>query len=140
MRGVTAAHRLIESGVNCSLSTNNVLNPFTPYGDGSLIRMANLYANVCQAATAAELATCFSMVTSRSARLMRRADHGIAEGSPADLVCFDCGSAAAAVAEIEAPLFGLKSGRLTFSHPRSVLHRRGGADPRAALRRLLTPL
>jgi cytosine deaminase len=30
MRGVTAAHRLIEHGVNCSLSTNNVLNPFTP--------------------------------------------------------------------------------------------------------------
>lgn len=25
MRGVTAAHRLIERGVNCSLSTNNVL-------------------------------------------------------------------------------------------------------------------
>jgi cytosine deaminase len=34
--------------VNCSLSSNNVLNPATPYGDCSLIRMANLYANVMQ--------------------------------------------------------------------------------------------
>jgi cytosine deaminase len=45
-RGVADANVLMEYGVNCSLSSNNVLNPATPYGDCSLIRMANLYANV----------------------------------------------------------------------------------------------
>ena len=45
-RGVADANLLIEHGVNCSLSSNNILNPATPYGDCSLIRMANLYANV----------------------------------------------------------------------------------------------
>ena len=34
------------------VATNNVLNPFTPFGDASLLRMANLYANVCQVAAA----------------------------------------------------------------------------------------
>ena len=48
MRGVTPAHKLLAEGVNCSLSTNNVLNPFTPFGDCSLVRMANLYANTAQ--------------------------------------------------------------------------------------------
>ena len=43
-------------GVTCSLATNNVLNPFTPYGDCSLIRMANLYANVAQIGHTAEIA------------------------------------------------------------------------------------
>src|SRR6516225_3601274 len=47
-RGVADANFLVEHGVNCSLSTNNVLNPATPYGDCSLIRMANLHANVLQ--------------------------------------------------------------------------------------------
>ena len=51
IRGVAAAHRLLHEGVNCSLSTNNVLNPFTPFGDCSLIRMANLYANICHVGT-----------------------------------------------------------------------------------------
>jgi hypothetical protein len=37
IRGVLAAHELLRFGVNCSLSTNNVLNPFTPFGDGSLV-------------------------------------------------------------------------------------------------------
>ena len=47
-RGVAPAHRLLKHGVTCSLATNNVLNPFTPFGDCSLIRMANLYANIAQ--------------------------------------------------------------------------------------------
>jgi len=52
VRGVAPAHRLIEHGVNCALSTNNVLNPFTPFGDCSMIRMANLYANIGQVGSA----------------------------------------------------------------------------------------
>ena len=47
-RGVADVNLFVEHGVNCSLSTNNVLNPFTPFGDCSLLRMANLQANVCQ--------------------------------------------------------------------------------------------
>jgi hypothetical protein len=77
MRGVTAAHKLLHHGVNCSLSTNNVLNPFTPFGDCSLIRMANLYANICHVGAKADVEECFRMVTTRSAALMRIDDYGI---------------------------------------------------------------
>ena len=55
-RGVAPAHVLLDRGVTCSLSTNNVLNPFTPFGDCSLIRMANLYANVAQIGSPSGLA------------------------------------------------------------------------------------
>src|SRR4029450_11058150 len=48
-RGLTAAHRLVADGVLCSVATNNVLNPFTPFGDASLLRMANFYAHVAHA-------------------------------------------------------------------------------------------
>src|SRR4029079_19555434 len=48
-RGLTVAHRLVENGVLCSVATNNVLNPFTPFGDASLLRMAHLYATVAHA-------------------------------------------------------------------------------------------
>lgn len=125
LRGVTPAHRLIELGVNCSLSTNNVMNPFTPYGDGSLIRMANLYANVCQVCTPAGLATCLDMVTSRSARLMRLDGHAVAVGNPADLTVLDAPDAASAVAELAPPLHGFKRGRPTFTRQPPVLHRPG---------------
>jgi cytosine/creatinine deaminase len=123
VRGVTPAHLLVREGVNCSLSTNNVLNPFTPYGDCSLIRMANLYANACQASAEEDLRECFAMLTTRSARLLRLPDYGIAEGKPADLVVLDCADAKAAVAELATPLYGFKRGRQTFTRQPAVLHR-----------------
>ena len=125
LRGVTPAHKLVAAGVNCSLSTNNVLNPFTPYGDASLIRMANLYANVCHVSRGEELAECFAMLTTRSARLMRRGHYGVAVSNAADLLVFDCRDAKAAVAELAQPLFGFKRGRLTFTRPAARLHRTG---------------
>ena len=67
MRGVAASHRMLHHGVNCSLSTNNVLNPFTPFGDCSLVRMANIYANICQVGSANDTRECFNMISSRSA-------------------------------------------------------------------------
>ncbi|HEX7967690.1 MAG TPA: amidohydrolase family protein [Stellaceae bacterium] len=134
LRGVTAAHKLLAAGVNCSLSTNNVLNPFTPYGDGSLIRMANLYANVCHVSRPEDLAECFAMLTTRSARLMRREDYSIAIGRPADLVVFDCRDAVSAVAELAQPLCGFKRGRLTFTRPAATLH--GPEDDEGALPKL----
>jgi cytosine/creatinine deaminase len=122
-RGVTAAHRLLHAGVNCSLSTNNVLNPFTPFGDCSLIRMANLYANICHVGAARDVRECFAMITSRSAALMRLSGYGVAVGNSADLVVLDCSDTRAAVAELAQPLYGFKRGRRTFTRPAATLHR-----------------
>ena len=126
MRGVAPVHRLIGEGVNCSLSTNNVLNPFTPFGDCSQVRMANLYANICQVGDEAGLEDCFDMVTSRPARLMRLPDYGIEVGNPADLVVLDCESRAAAVSEVVAPIMGFKRGRKTFERPPASINRPEG--------------
>lgn len=122
-RGVTPAHKLLAQGVTCSLSTNNVMNPFTPFGDCSLIRMANLYANIAQAGRPAELAACLDMVTRLPAKLMNLTDYGIALGNPADLVVLDSRDPAAAVAELAQPLFGLKRGRRSFTRPLPLLRR-----------------
>jgi len=122
-RGVAPVHRLLRHGVTCSLATNNVLNPFTPYGDCSLMRMANLYANIAQVGAPADLAACFDMVTTLPARLINAADYGIAVGRPADLVVLDSRDPAMAVAELAQPLFGMKRGRRSFSRPAATLHR-----------------
>jgi cytosine deaminase len=123
VRGVAPVHRLLGDGVNCALSTNNVLNPFTPFGDCSLVRMANLYANIGQIGTPAGIRQCLEMVTHRPARLMRAGDYGIEPGNPADIVVLDCPSAAAAVRELALPLYGFKRGRRTFTREPARLHR-----------------
>ncbi|WP_428563045.1 amidohydrolase family protein [Pseudolabrys sp.] len=120
-RGVAPAHRLLQQGVTCSISTNNVMNPFTPFGDCSLLRMANLYANIQQVGQEKEMALCFEMVTSQSARLMNLKDYGIRVGAAADLVVLDAETPEAAVAELAQPLLGLKAGRETFKRPPPIV-------------------
>ncbi len=124
-RGLVDANLFVENGCNCSLSTNNILNPFTPFGDCSLLRMANLHANVLQVGSREGIAECFAMVTDRSARVMNLANYGIAVGNPADVVVIDAESASRAVAEIAQPLSAFKNGRQSVTRTRPKLHRPG---------------
>jgi cytosine deaminase len=121
-RGVADANFLLAHGVNCSLSSNNILNPATPYGDCSLIRMANLYANILQVDRPAEINECFRMLTDRSARLLNLKDYGFAVGNPADIVILDAQSPQQALAEISRPVAAFKNGRQTVLwHPPELL-------------------
>ena len=122
-RGVADANVLVENGVNCSISSNNILNPFTPLGDGNLIRIANMQANVCQIGEAHRLRECFAMLTDRSARLMNLRDYGIAVGNPADIVIVDAATPEQAIAEVRGPLVAFKRGIRTVTRPRAELHR-----------------
>ena len=115
-RGVTPLRPFAGPGVTCSLSTNNVLNPFTPYGDGSLLRMANLYANVAQVAEP-RISPTVSIVTS-SPRGHAPARLRLRDRLPADLVLLDAMDPAAAVAELPAPCWGMKAGRPTSTRDR----------------------
>ncbi|MFN0262785.1 amidohydrolase family protein [Tepidamorphus sp. 3E244] len=126
-RGVAPAHRLDAAGVACTLATNNVLNPFTPFGDCSLARMANLFANVSQLGTSEDLERCFAFVSDVPRGLMHR-DSAIEVGKPADLVLVDAGSRADAVAEIAQPLWGMKAGQMTFQRPLPVIFRADETD------------
>ena len=111
MRGVTDANTLIEHGANCTIATNNVLNAFTPYGDCSLTRIANLYANIVQRYGPKDLGVCFEMITDRAAKLMRLGDYGIAVGKAADLVVWGEASPSDIIAKCALPLAGFKRGR-----------------------------
>jgi cytosine deaminase len=121
-RGVAPLHRMLGRGVNCSVSTNNLLNPFTPFGDGSLLRAANLFANVAQLGRREELAECLRLVTGRAARLLNLDDYGIVVGGVADLVVLDSADPALAVAELAQPVMGFKAGRPTFTRPLPTIH------------------
>jgi cytosine/creatinine deaminase len=123
IRGVADAHALIAQGANCSIATNNVLNPFTPYGDCSLVRIANLYANVVQRGTEKDLSECFAMLTDRPARILRRDDYGISVGNPADLVVWNAKTPAEVVATVAQPVMGFKRGRRLFAREIATLQR-----------------
>jgi cytosine deaminase len=122
-RCVTDLNLFAEHGCNCSISSNNVLNPFTPLGDCSLIRMANMHANVLQVGQPDRLAELFAMISERSARLMNLKDYGIKVDHAADVTIVDAQSPAEAVATNAAVLAVFKRGRQIVKRPRAELLR-----------------
>ncbi|MDE1165628.1 MAG: amidohydrolase family protein [Pseudomonas sp.] len=122
-RGLAPLNHLHACGVTCSVSTNNIGNPFTPYGDASLVRQANLFANVSQLGTEAELLRCMGWVSHQAAKVLRLKGYGLEVGCHADFMVFDAPDAAAVVAGIRAPRLGFKAGRQTFERPAARLLR-----------------
>jgi cytosine/creatinine deaminase len=121
-RGVADVNHLHAHGVTCSLSSNNILNPATPYGDCSLIRIANLHANILQVVGGARLRELFLMLSEHSARLLGLADYGLEVGKPADIVIIDAETPEQAVAEIRPLLAVWKRGRRTVTRQPPELH------------------
>ena len=120
---VADANALVQNRVNCSIASGHVLDPYTPYGDGNLIRLVNLQANVCRIEGAEGLRQCFYMVTERAAMVMNLRDYGIAIGNPADVVIMDATTPEQAVAELRGPLTVFRRGERTVIRPRAELHR-----------------
>mgnify|MGYP002718296491 CR=1 FL=1 len=122
-RGVAPVHRLRrEWGVAASLATNNVLNPFTPFGNVALLRTAQLYATVMQV-DPDEFPLCIELVTTSPARILRLSDYGLDEGAAGDLVVLDAADATTALAEAAEVAAVFKRGVRTVTAERAVLHR-----------------
>lgn len=122
-RGVVDGNMLIEEKANATLGTNNVVNAFTPFGDCSLLRIANFYAHVVQVSSDAQIRTCWEMLTTRPARMLNLREYGIAVGNPADIVVFDATDPVQAIREIRQPLSAFKRGRQTLEWSRPKLLR-----------------
>jgi cytosine deaminase len=121
IRGVMPLHRMLAEGVGASLATNNVLNPMTPFGDGSPTRIMNLYANILQLWRHEDMATCFDLMTIHPAKTLHIENYGVVVGAPADLAVYDVPDRAHAVMELARPVRAYKRGRLTFRRDEAVL-------------------
>jgi cytosine deaminase len=127
-RGIAPAHVLAAAGVTTAIATNNVLNPFTPYGDASLLRMANLYANVAQLSRSEDLGMVFAMIAASAAMLMG-VSHGLHPGAEATIVLIESTGPETALREIAPVVCGWKRGRKSFDNGRPIINR-PEANPR----------
>jgi len=96
-RGIAPVHRLAELGVTVGLATNNVLNLFTPFGDGDVLKLCTLLAQVLHLGTVSSHQLCLEMATSRAAAAIALPTHGIEVGSIADLVLLNVRSVSEAI-------------------------------------------
>jgi cytosine deaminase len=119
-RGVAPLGELREAGINVAISTNNIVNPFTPYGHPDLLRQALVTAMVAHLGNLDQLAWLLDLVTTNAARAIGVADYGLAEGCRADLVVLDARDPAQAISEQAEKLFVIKGGRVVARNTRTT--------------------
>ena len=118
-RGITRIGELRAAGVNVSLSTNNIVNPFTPYGHPDLLRQALIAAMVGHLGNLDQMAWLLELITTNPARAIGLDGSGLAEGCRADLVVLDAENPAQAITEQAEKLFVLKNGRIVARNART---------------------
>jgi cytosine deaminase len=118
-RGVTRIDELRAAGVNVSISTNNIVNPFTPYGHPDLLRQALVTAMAAHLGNLEQMAWLLDLITVNPARAIGLTDYGLAEGCRADLVVLDAVDPVQAITEQSEKLWVLKSGRIVAHNTRT---------------------
>jgi cytosine deaminase len=118
-RGVTRIGELREAGINVSISTNNIVNPFTPYGHPDLLRQALVTAMAAHLGNLEHLAWLPELITVNPARALGLTDYGLAPGCRADLVVLDARDAAQAITEQAEKLYVVKGGSVVARNTRT---------------------
>ncbi|MGQ4806988.1 N-isopropylammelide isopropyl amidohydrolase [Candidatus Entotheonellaceae bacterium PAL068K] len=118
-RGVTRIGELRAAGLNVSISTNNIVNPFTPYGHPDLLRQALVAAMVAHLGNLDQMAWLLDLITINPARTLGLPDYGLTAGCRADLVVLDAADPAQAITEQAEKLWVLKAGRIVARNTRS---------------------
>ena len=111
-RGVAPVHHLAESGVKAGLATNNVQNLFTPFGDGDVLKICTLLAQVLQLGTTASHQLCLDLATVKAAEAIGINNYGIEVGKAADLVLLGTSSVSQAIAISPSDRTVIKQGKI----------------------------
>lgn len=93
-RGVTRLAELRAAGVLVAVGTDNIRDPFDPFGNTDLIQNAVLASLACHMVTEQDFMEMLSLHTIAPAQIMGLANYGLAAGDEASLVVLEARSLA----------------------------------------------
>ena len=91
-RGLTPVRELLNAGVNVTFGSDNVRDPFNPFGNANMIEGALILAHGAHMGGTGDIADAFDMATRRAAALLESVQDvasfalTVEEGGPADLL------------------------------------------------------
>ncbi|CAN7683603.1 amidohydrolase family protein [Paenibacillus sp. LjRoot153] len=112
-RGVTRLKQIHERGIPIAVASDNIHDPFHPFGRGDLLQIALISSYAAHMGRPADLRTLLRMITEAPANVLGLAAYGITEGRPANFVIVDGHS-------IEEVFTMLPERRWVYSHGRFV--------------------
>lgn len=96
-RGLTRVKEMHAYGITVAWGQDCVRDPWYSLGTGDMLDVAFMGLHVAQMSSPEDMARCFDMVTSESAKVMNLDDYGLKVGAKASLVVLDAGDRIEAV-------------------------------------------
>lgn len=119
-RGVTRIKEFLDAEVNIAYASDNIRDPFRPFGNGDMLEEGLFTAQVMQYGNREQLAAVLQMGTYNAARNCLLTNYGILEGCAADLMVIDAPTPAEALKSMSQRLYVLKGGRVVSRFGRLV--------------------
>lgn len=111
-RGPTRVKQMLDVGIDVSIASDNIRDPFRPFGNGDLLEEALLTAEVHKLFTRTELGYAAKMITLYPAENMLLEDYGVLPGCNADLVVLDAPDMQEAILSQVDKTYVLKKGKV----------------------------
>jgi cytosine deaminase len=109
-RGITRIRELLEAGVPVCCGSDNIQDPFNPFGRGDLLLVANLLAHAAHLGSPTEQAAVLEAITIAPAAALRLPGYGLALDCAADLVVLDTLDPLTVLATVPARRYVIKGG------------------------------
>lgn len=119
-RGPTRVKQLLDCGVNVSIASDNIRDPFRPFGNGDLLEEGLLTAQVHKFGTRAGLTKIAHMITIFPAANLLLEDYGILPGSNADLVVLNAPDIQEAILSQVEKSYVLKAGKVVAENGKMI--------------------
>jgi cytosine deaminase len=111
-RGLTPVKSLLAAGVPVCCGSDNVQDPFNPFGRGDQLLVANLFAHAAHLGRAHEQSAAIDAITSVPATALGLQRYGLSEGAFADLVVLDTTEPDALLANVPARRYVIRRGTI----------------------------
>ncbi|AOM84039.1 amidohydrolase family protein [Salisediminibacterium beveridgei] len=121
-RGVTRVKELHELGVNVAVASDNIQDPFHPFGQGDLLEIARLSTYAAHMNSESDRLNTLAMITEHPAKALgyHSGTYGFSEGAPANCVVTNNETVSGLLADLSPDRLVIRSGRLLSKTKRSV--------------------
>jgi len=111
-RGHTRVDELLNNGVNVTVGSDDIMDPWYPMGKGSPLAAVNLLMNYAQLSGYSQVPQLFDMITTNGAKTMMIDNYGIESGNDADMIILDSDSEFDAIRLVSEALYVIRKGKV----------------------------
>lgn len=112
-RGLTRVDQLLELGVNVSVGTDNIRDPFGPLGNGSPLHSIYLLAHLGHLSKMSDFPRLFDCITQNAATTLGKTkEYGVAVDMPANFIVLDARDEYEAIRKTAPCLLSVRKGKI----------------------------